>query len=190
MFILCCLVLLAPGQGGPDSRLTIDERVFTASRVYSLRQLYFSSAEETSDPSLDVSYKTYLNAAPTTDDRRQFDLATIEFVAQLHNGHTFFWDAWLDKDNQQPLGFYAAPLDGYWVVQTSFLAGLKPGDVIVRIDNTPAEAFFQQQQRYNRRSRGDHTKRRAYQQREFQDYSVGRRPAQARVCDANWRNST
>jgi carboxyl-terminal processing protease len=46
------------------------------------------------------------------------------------------------------LGFYAAPLGGYWVVQTSFLTGLKPGDVIIRIDNSPAEAFFQQQQRY------------------------------------------
>jgi carboxyl-terminal processing protease len=82
-----------------------------------------------------------------SDDRRQLDLATIEFVAQLHNGHTFFWDTWLDKSNQ-PLGFYAAPLDGYWVVESSFLPSLKPGDIIASINNTTTEAFFQQQQRH------------------------------------------
>jgi carboxyl-terminal processing protease len=147
-FLFCCLGQLATGQGTADAKFTIDERVFTASRVYSLLRSYFSSARGAPDPSLNISFKSYLRTVLSTNDRRQFDVATIEFVTQLHNGHTFFWDAWLDKNNHQPLGFYAAPLDGYWVIQTSFLAGLKPGDVIVRIDNTPTEAFFQQQQRY------------------------------------------
>ncbi len=146
--LLFCLGQLATGQTIADAKLSIDERIFTASRVYSLANLYFTSHKAASDSTLDVSYKSYVRTVLATDDRRQFDLATVGFVAQLHNGHTFFWDAWLDKNNQQPLGFYAAPLDGYWVVQTSFLASLKPGDVIVRIDNTPTEAFFQQQQRY------------------------------------------
>lgn len=96
---------------------------------------------------MDASYKTYLQAALATDERRAFDLATIEFIAQLHNSHTFFWDSRLDQSNQ-PLGFYAAPLGGYWVVQSSFVAGLRPGDVILTIDNTPIESFFQQHERY------------------------------------------
>ena len=108
---------------------------------------YFYSAKDLPTSGLDASFKTYLRTALASDDRRQFDLATIEFVAQLHNGHTFFWDTWLDKSNQ-PLGFYAAPLGGYWVVQSSFLPSLKPGDIIASIDNTPVEAFFQQEQRY------------------------------------------
>jgi carboxyl-terminal processing protease len=148
IFLLCSLGQLARGQTPADTKLVIEERVSTASKVYSLLQVYFSSVKAASDPSLDVSYKSYLRTVLGTDDRRQLDLATMEFVAQLHNGHTFFWDAWLDKDNQQLLGFVAVPLDGYWVIQTSFLAVLKPGDVIVRIDNTPTETFFQQQQRY------------------------------------------
>lgn len=124
-----------------------------ASKVYSQLQSYFSSSKGTSDPSLDASYKNYLRTVLATDDRRQLDLATMEFVAQLHNGHTFFWDAWLDKNDQQPLGFYAAPLEGKWVVETSSDSGLTPGDVIVSLDKvsldkTPIEAFFQQQQRY------------------------------------------
>jgi hypothetical protein len=150
-FILFFFIsLLCPwvrGQGASNTKLTLDERALTASKVYASLLLYFSPANGVSDPGLDVPYKNYLKTALATDDRRQFDLATMEFVAQLHNGHTFFWDTWLDKSNR-PLGFYAAPLGGYWIVQTSFLAKLKPGDAIVSIDNTPAEAFFQQQQRY------------------------------------------
>jgi Peptidase family S41 len=100
----------------------------------------------TPDTDLNASYTNYLKRMLTSDTRPEFDLATIEFVAQLHNGHTFFWDASLDKSNQ-PLGFYAAPLGGYWIVQSNFLAALKPGDIIVSIDNVPTEAFFQQQQK-------------------------------------------
>jgi carboxyl-terminal processing protease len=148
IFLLYCLTQLATCQTTTKPKLSIDEHVFTASKVYSLLQLYSSSARGAAGPSLAVSYKSYLRNVVSTDDRRQFDLTTMEFVAQLHNGHSFFWDTWLDKDNQQPLGFYAAPLNGYWVVQRSFLAGMKPGDVIVRIDNTSTEAFFQQQQHY------------------------------------------
>lgn len=148
VFLLCCLGRRATGQATSDSKLSIEDRVFTASKVYSLLQSYFSSGTGTSDLSLDGAYKIYLRTVLATDDRRQFDLATIEFVAQLHNGHTFFWDAWLDKNNQQPLGFYASPLDSKWIVQTSFLGNLKPGDIIASIDKTPTESFFQQQQRY------------------------------------------
>ena len=110
-------------------------------------QGYFFSANGLQTPGLDVSYKTYLRTALTSDDRRQFDLATIEFVSQLHDGHTFFWDTWLDQSSQ-PLRFYAAPLGGYWVVQSSFLPSLKAGDIIASIDDTPVEEFFQQRQRY------------------------------------------
>jgi carboxyl-terminal processing protease len=148
VFLLCCLGQLAAGQATADAKLSIDQRVFTASKVYSQLQLYFSSSKGSSDPSLDTSYKNYLRAVLATEDRRQFDLATMEFVAQLHNGHTFFWDAWLNKNDQQPPGFYAALLDGKWVVQTSLLDNLKSGDVIASIDKTPIDSFFQQQQRY------------------------------------------
>ena len=147
---VCVLLLfsfakLASGQPMNATKLNADVRAYTASKVGSLVQGYFFSAKDLSG--LDASYESYLRRSLETDDRRQFDLTTMEFMAQLHDGHTFFWDTSLDKSNQ-PLGFYAAPLDGYWVVQSSFLPSLKPGDVLVSIHNTPIEAFFQQQQRY------------------------------------------
>jgi hypothetical protein len=147
LFVFLLLARLASAQADDRPKLSAGERAFTASKVYSLVQGYFLSAKEPPRSSLDTSYKAYLRTVLASDDRRQFDLATIEFVAQLHDGHTFFWDTWLDKGNQ-PLGFHAAPLGGYWVVQSSFLPSLKPGDVIASIDNTPAEVFFQQKQRY------------------------------------------
>lgn len=138
--------ILACADASDTAKLSAEGRAFTASKVYSLVQGYFLSSRELPGSS-DSSYKAYLRIVFASDDRRQFDLATVEFVAQLHNGHTFFWDTWLDKENQ-PLGFYAAPLDGYWALQSSSFPYLKPGDVVVKIDDNPAEAFFQRQERY------------------------------------------
>jgi carboxyl-terminal processing protease len=147
LLFLVFITALASAQTSGSPRLGAEDRVFTASQVNSLVQGYFFSVKDLPSSGLDASYKTYLRTMLASDERRQFDLATIEFVAELHNGHTFFWDKELDKITQ-PLGYYAAPLDGYWVVQSSFLPDLKPGDIIVKIDNTPIESFFQHQARY------------------------------------------
>jgi carboxyl-terminal processing protease len=147
-FVFCCLSRLAAGQVNPGQSLTLEERVFTASKVFSLLQSQFFSARTETAPVLDGSYRNYLRKILVTDDRLAFDAATMEFVAQIHNGHTFFWDEWLDKSDNQALGFYAMPLDGKWVVQTSFLDSLNLGDVISSIDNATMESFFQQHQRY------------------------------------------
>lgn len=146
--LVCCFLQLAAGQENPDGTLILEERVFTASKVYMLLQLHFYSDRALATPDLNDLYKNYLHEVSATDDRRQFDLATIEFVAELHDGHTFFWDTFLDESNNQPLGFYALPLDGRWVVRESRLDNLKPGEVISKVDGTAIEAFFLQQQRY------------------------------------------
>lgn len=144
LILFIATVTFAQTNNAPN--LNVEDRAFMASKVSSLVQGKFVLV---TDPilSLDTTYRTYLQRALTSADRRQFDLATIEFVAQFHNGHTFFWDATLDKSNQA-LSFNAAPLDGYWVIQSSSVAGLQPGDIIVSIDNTTVEVFFQQKQRY------------------------------------------
>jgi carboxyl-terminal processing protease len=131
-----------------NANLSMDERVLTASKVYSLVQMYFFAPKPEPPPYMEASFGTYVHRIVSNDDRRQFDLATIEFVAQLRSGHTFFWDTWLEKDNSQPLGFYAKTLEGKWVVQATFLNTLKLGDVLSKIDNVTVEAFFLQQRRY------------------------------------------
>ncbi|MGC1106862.1 MAG: S41 family peptidase [Candidatus Acidiferrales bacterium] len=129
-----------------ETTIPLDERVFVATKIYALvRERFFYRS---SLPNLDVSYKEYLRKVLATGDRRQFDFATMEFMASLQNGHTTFWDSWLGVMYGQGLGFYASPLDGKWVVRNSSLDDLKPGDIIASIDNVQVKDFFMQQQKY------------------------------------------
>ena len=77
---------LAFAQASDAPKLSADDRAFTASKVQSLVQGYFFPAKDPPASELDASYKTYLRAALASDDRRECDLATIEFVTQFHNG--------------------------------------------------------------------------------------------------------
>jgi hypothetical protein len=79
---------------------------------------------------LDKEFGVYLDQILTTEERRSFDLATMEFIAKLRNGHSGFRDKWLLESYGQPLGFYAYPIQGAWVVTRSDIAELKQGDVI------------------------------------------------------------
>ncbi|HEY7354583.1 MAG TPA: S41 family peptidase [Terriglobales bacterium] len=84
----------------------------------------------------------------SSDDHREFDLATMEFVARLKNGHTLFQDVWLEHNYDQPVGFYARPLDRKWVVINTALPNVKVGDVLSKIDGIEVETYFRQHQKY------------------------------------------
>ena len=77
------------------------ERVFTASKIYSLMRLYFSGWKSLPELDLDIAYLNDLEKALATDNRREFDLATMEFVARLRNGQTVLWDSWLPRNYGQ-----------------------------------------------------------------------------------------
>lgn len=150
-----CVVLLSCwlmpdyfGQGLPENRLTPETREATASKIYTLLEAHFIGGEAPSNPARDVAYQSYLHTVLAKDSRSEFDLATMEFLTQAHNGHTLFIDSWLNEHHGQPLGFFAAPREGKWVVLTSSLSDLKPGSVIAAIDNVPTEEFFDRQQKY------------------------------------------
>ncbi len=148
LFILCSMAHFSPAETHPEEKLAVGERAFTASKIYSLMQLYFSGWKFLPELDLDIAYRNYLEKALATDDRREFDMVTMEFVARLRNGHTVLWDAWLTKNYGQPMGFYARPLDGKWVVQSSVIPNIKAGDVLSKIDGIETEIFFRQQQKF------------------------------------------
>ncbi len=143
-----------------DSQISVSERAFIASKIYAAIPLYFAHWQGAPDLDLDAAYRHYLDAAMAAPDRLGFDLATIEFMARLHNGHTGFFDEWLDKNYGQSLGFRARYSEGQWVIIRSGVADLKPGQVIAAIDGAPLEAFFQQQRKYLAES-DDRTTRRS-----------------------------
>ena len=152
MLLTLCLMSgvagVAGAQSHDDSRLAPEERAYVASKIYSLIPVFFAHGEGAPNLDLDAAYKQYLAQALATDGRREFDLATLEFVAKLANGHTDFWDPWIiDRYGQLQL-FDAHYFDGQWVVTRSSLPGLKPGDIIVSIDGQPFEQFFADNRKY------------------------------------------
>jgi len=84
LILLVCVSPVASSQAKSDGTLSLDDRVFVASQVYSLLQ------SNSKAPDFENLYKDYLQRVLASDDRRQFDLATMEFVAKHQSGHTFF----------------------------------------------------------------------------------------------------
>ncbi len=126
-----------------DSRLAPETRAWVQAKLYASIQLYFAHAEGAPEFDLDRDFQTYLKAA-STDDRRQFDLATMAFMGKLRNGHSGFYDTWLFQHHGQDIGFWALPMAEGWVVVQSRLAGVEPGDVAVSVDGKPFEQFYRE----------------------------------------------
>jgi len=139
---LCASHLYA--QSG-DS-ISLHDRVITATKIYHQIATFFP---DLSRKQFDQDYSEYLSQVlAASNDRRNFDLASMALVATLHDGHTWFYDSWFDKTFGQPVGFAAYPWDGRWVVIRSGVASLKPGDVIEMIDGTPTQQYFERSRKY------------------------------------------
>jgi carboxyl-terminal processing protease len=139
---------LASGPGThaqSPSTISLEDRVRMATQVYHIIRTFFPglSAEK-----FDSDYTKYLRVILSSDDRREFDLASMEFVARLHDGHSWFYDNWLDQTTAQPNGFIAYPLAGKWTIVRSSLDSVKVGDVVAAIDATSIEDFFARNRKY------------------------------------------
>jgi carboxyl-terminal processing protease len=125
--------------------LSIENRAFMASQIYHVITTFFPGL---SQDKFDSAYKQYLSTVLASDDRRTFDLASMELVADLHDGHSWFYDTWLDQTSAQPIGILAYPLSGRWTVIRSQVDSIHIGDVITSIDATPIDNFFATNRRY------------------------------------------
>lgn len=145
-----------------DGTIPLGERVFIASKIYSLIPTFFAHWNGTPGLDLDVAYRVYLNEILSSNDRRQFDLATMEFVAKLRNGHTGFWDPWFIDHYGQPRFFDAKYLGGQWTITHSSISGLNSGDVLVSIDDQPLDQFFAERRQYLSGSSESQVRRRLF----------------------------
>jgi carboxyl-terminal processing protease len=137
-------VSLAGGQ----TKIALEERLWVASKIYASIPIYFAHWQPVRDLDLDAAYKDYVRAATTAETRWEFDHLTLEFMARLKNGHTDFWDTFLDKAGGPPVGFAAIPVEGKWTVVETYTDQLKVGDVVERIDGTAMDAFFETRRKY------------------------------------------
>ncbi|MFZ0744493.1 MAG: S41 family peptidase [Terracidiphilus sp.] len=139
IFILACIPAVA--ESGAAAGLPLKERVYVASRIYKSLD-NFAQWQNAPNLDIEVAYRAYLDKVIASDDRKAFDLASMEFVAQFKNAHTLFVDMPLAKGGGV-LPFIAQSIHGQWVVTESMSPGLKAGDVIDSIDGRPFEQFIQ-----------------------------------------------
>lgn len=131
-----------------EAKLPLHDRVWIAAQIYSAINVYFGHWRGVPELNLDREFQSYLDEIMATDDRRSFDLASMQLIAKLMNGHTGFRDRWLTDNYGQSLGFYAYSVGGPWVVTQSMVDELKPGDVISRINDQSSEDFFGSVRKY------------------------------------------
>ncbi|HWL89695.1 MAG TPA: S41 family peptidase [Polyangiaceae bacterium] len=125
--------------------MPLEERVLLASKIYAQVTTFFP---ELSRAQFEGAYAAYVARILRASGRREFDWASMELLASLHDGHTWFDDPWLERASGQPVGFIAYPVDAKWTVVRSLLDVLRPGDIITAIDETPFDDFFARQRRY------------------------------------------
>jgi carboxyl-terminal processing protease len=121
------------------------DRIMTASKIYHEVSTYFPKLDQAR---FDADYRAYLSKVTATDDRREFDLESMALLATLHDGHTWFYDSWLDQNYGQPVGFLAFPTGDRWPVRRSQLDSVHVGDVVTAIDGVPISKFFAAQRKY------------------------------------------
>jgi carboxyl-terminal processing protease len=153
LWVFVALAFVANGvgagaQASDPGRINVTERLWVASKIYASVQLYFAHWQAVPDVDLDNLYKHYLDQVANSDDRLAFDLASLEFLAALKNGHTAFYDGWLHDNYGQPLGFSLTKVDSQWVVTSSRIKDLSLGDVVQAIDDIEFEQFFEQKRKY------------------------------------------
>jgi carboxyl-terminal processing protease len=128
-----------------SSAVSLETRVLTASKIYHLVSTFFPSLDQAR---FDAAYSGYLRQILTIEDRREFDLASMELLATLHDGHTWFDDKWLDDNYGQPIGFFAFPAGEHWTVRRTQLESIRVGDVITAVDGLSMPEFLASKRRY------------------------------------------
>ncbi|MGZ4886228.1 MAG: S41 family peptidase [Candidatus Aminicenantales bacterium] len=166
LFLTLAAAPAFPADSPPAATLSLADRVVTASQLYSAVQLYFGHWKGVPNLDLEKEYGRYVQQVIASDSRRDFDLASMEFLAALQNGHSSFSDKWFRDEFGQMLGFYAYPIDGEWVVTRSSLAELPVGEVITAIDGEPFDAFYQRNGKYISAS-DERWRRRSFFERTF-----------------------
>jgi carboxyl-terminal processing protease len=127
------------------SDLGVTDRVMAASTIYSLIQQYFAHWEGAPRPEIEAAYREYIDHAVRDKSRKEFDLATLRFIARLRNGHTQFFDDQLDG---RPLKFRLLEVENEWVVVNSQDSHLQRGAVVRTLDGKAVDDFVREQAQY------------------------------------------
>jgi carboxyl-terminal processing protease len=129
----------------PADQLSVVDRVVVATRIYATIQQYFAHWDGVPRAEVEAAYRQYVDGAVRAAARKDFDLATLRFIAKLRNGHTQFFDSQLDG---RPLKFRLLPIDGQWVVVNTQNRQLLRGAVVRSLDGKPVDDFVRERAQY------------------------------------------
>jgi carboxyl-terminal processing protease len=125
--------------------LTVTDRLVIASKIYAMVQQYFAHWDGVPRPQVDAAYHEYIDNAVRAANRKDFDLATMRFIAKLRNGHTQFFDSQLDG---RPIKFRLLQVGIEWVVVNSQHSGLPPGVIVRSLDGKSVDDFVSERAQY------------------------------------------
>jgi carboxyl-terminal processing protease len=129
----------------PTSDLDVTDRVVAASTIYSLIQQYFAHWEGAPRSEVEAAYREYIARIVRDKSRKEFDLATLRFIAKLKNGHTQFFDSAFDG---RPLKFRLLEVENQWVVVNSQDSRLPRGAVVRSLNGVAVDNFVSEWSQY------------------------------------------
>ena len=129
--------------------LSLEQRTFILSKTYAAIPLHFAHWRGASfkPEHLDSVYREFLTRGLKTEDRKEFALLMREFVALLHNGHSWYHDNKV-FGSTLPMGFSLAVIDGQWIVTRSVIDGVEIGDCVLRINERPVDNHYRELSKY------------------------------------------
>lgn len=149
LFVLPTITARGADPAADPADVSAEDRAFIATKMYEGISTYFAHLQGVPEFDLDNAYKVFLAEALPAPGRFEFDLACMAFVARLKNGHSGFFDPWINTQPYgKPLGFAADRIGNEWVVTRSRVQGLTAGDVIKEVGATDTEAYFQKKKHY------------------------------------------
>ncbi len=125
------------------------DRIFMLAKAYQLISIFFAHWQDAdiTPKELDDRFREFLPRVSSASSRLGLAKAMSEFISPLNNSHTMYMDREL-LENTPDLGFRARLLDGEWVVTSSSVQDLRPGDAILTVQGRSLDEWYADLRRY------------------------------------------
>jgi carboxyl-terminal processing protease len=115
--------------------------ITVAAQLRSAVEISFAHWSNLQDFVFEDEFDRWIETISAVKHRRDFALATIQFMAGFRNGHTAFNDRWLWRTAGQATGFAVKKLQNEWIITTTAVPDLSPGDSLFSIDGEPISVW-------------------------------------------------
>lgn len=122
-------------------KVTAAEKLRVASQLRSSIEICFAHWDGLQGFDFGLEFDRWIEAISAIEQRRDFTLITMRFMAGFRNGHTAFNDRWLWQTAGQSTGFALKELREGWTVTKSAVPDLLAGERVGAIDGEPVSSW-------------------------------------------------